>query len=156
MPTRLPQSAKVQNHLNPGRHYVDIIGISSTRNREQEYLEIDLSVIGLSDIPFTISIKVYDDNSKEYINRLTTSFLKTILTAADFPLDQDREPDWTAVCKALKGVTFDLSVSSKDGGVPFLTGLKVGSDIRTGDHWGFGHEENERMRAFLLDDEDYL
>lgn len=155
MPNRLPQPVKLQNYLNPGRHYVDIIGISSLRNREHGFLKIDLSVTGLSDTPCTISTQVYDDKSKEYTNRLATSFLKTILTAADLPLDLDREPDWTAVCKTLKGVTFDLSVRSNDGGVPFLTCLKVGSDIRTGDHWGFGPEENERMRAFLLDDEDY-
>ena len=156
MPTWLPQSPTRPRYLNPGRHYMNIIGISSSRNREQGFLKIDLDVTGLSDIPFTISIRVYDDKSKEYINRLTTSFLKTILTAADWPVDPACEPDWSAVCMALKGVTFDLSVRSKEGGAPFLTGLKVGSDIRTGDHWGFGPEENERMRAFFLADEDYL
>ena len=114
MPTWLPQSPTRPRYLNPGRHYMNIIGISSSRNREQGFLKIDLDVTGLSDIPFTISIRVYDDKSKEYINRLTTSFLKTILTAADWPLDQEREPEWPAVCKSLKGVTFDLTVRSKD------------------------------------------
>lgn len=156
MPAWLPQSPTRPKYLNPGRHYVDIIGINASRNREQGFLKIDLSVTALSDIPSTVSIRVYDDTSKDYINRLTTSFLKTILAAADFPLDQEREPEWSAVCKALKGVTFDLAVRSKDGGVPFLTCLKVSSDMRTGDHWGFGPVENERMRAFFLDDDDYL
>jgi hypothetical protein len=135
---------------------MNIIGISSSRNREQGYLKIDLSVTGLSDIPSTISIRVYNDASKEYINRLTTAFLKTILAAADFPVDPEREPDWSGVCKALKGVTFDFMVRSKEGGVPFLTSLKVFSDIRTGDPWGVGPEEAERLRAFFLNDDDYL
>lgn len=144
------------NHLDPGSHYLTIIGINSSRNREQRFLKIDLSVTGLSDIPSTISIRVYDDKSKDYINRMTTSFLKTILTAADFPLDQDREPEWSAVCQALKGVTFDATVKAREGGVPYLTSLKVALDIRTGDPWGAGPEEAERLRAFLLDDQDYL
>lgn len=147
---------KNKKWLDPGNHFLSINGINSSRTRGQSYFTVDLLVADLYDRPSNISIRVYDDKSKDYVNRMTTSFLKTILTTANFPLDQEREPDWTVVSQALKGVIFEATVRAKEGGVPFLTSLEVASDIRTGDPWGVGPEEAERLRAFSLNDQDNL
>lgn len=153
MPSWLSQRP---NLLAPGHHYARITDIKPSRNPKNGDLSLNLSFENIIQDTGSISIRIYADDAKAWINERNSTFIEAIFGAAGMQIDQKNEPDWSGLREAVRGVTFSLDVRAKEGGTPYLVSLKVFSDLNDEDLWyDRSPEEAKRIRDFFLDDDDY-